>query len=66
MAHPMNEHRGHKVERERVSHIAGKHAAPKHYARGGSVHEDEAEDNGKAEVAEEIKKQKEREKDDEG
>ena len=53
MAHPMNEHRGHKVERERVSHIAGKHAAPKHYARGGSVHEDEAED--KALIHKEVK-----------
>jgi len=44
MAHPMQEHRGHKVERERVSHIAGISESPKHYARGGSVHSDEAED----------------------
>lgn len=44
MAHPIgNEHRGHKVERSRVSHIAGCSSEPKHYARGGSVHSDEAE-----------------------
>lgn len=37
MAHPMNEHRAHKVEKQRVSHIAGGHASPKHYATGGGV-----------------------------
>ena len=44
MAHPHNEHRAHKVEKERVHHIAGHHASPKHYAKGGAVHGDEAED----------------------
>ena len=54
MAHPVgNEHRGHKVERDRVSHIAGKHSEPKHYAKGGSVHSDEAED--RALIKKEVK-----------
>lgn len=46
MSHPMQEHKGYRVERERVSHIAGKHEEhrPIHRARGGSVHSDEAED----------------------
>ncbi len=45
MAHPMNEHRAHHHEKERVNHIAGKSAGgAKCYARGGKVHEDEAED----------------------
>lgn len=38
MAHPFQEHRGHKHEKSRVAHIA--HG----YAHGGAVHEDEAED----------------------
>lgn len=53
MSHPMQEHRGHRVERERVSHIAGISEAPKHYAKGGSVHSDEAED--KALIRKEVK-----------
>lgn len=40
MGHPMNEHRQHRVEKSRVSHIAGH----KHRAHGGKVHADEAED----------------------
>ena len=39
--HPYHEHRQHKVERERVGHIAHGH---KHRADGGRVHGDEAED----------------------
>src|SRR5882762_5482491 len=38
MAHPFNEHRAHKHEKARVSHIVGS------YASGGAVHSDEAED----------------------
>jgi hypothetical protein len=38
VSHPLNEHRDHKVQKSRVSHIA------KGYASGGSVHSDEAED----------------------
>jgi hypothetical protein len=53
MAHPMNEHRGHKVERDRVSRIAGVSESPKCYARGGSVHSDEAED--RALIKKEVK-----------
>jgi hypothetical protein len=54
MAHPIgNENRGHRVERERVSHIAGCSSSPKHYARGGSVHSDEAED--RALIRKEVK-----------
>jgi len=53
MAHPMQEHRGHRVERQRVSHIAGVSESPKHYARGGSVHSDEAED--RALIRKEVK-----------
>ena len=53
MAHPMEAHKAHKVERERVMHIAGKHETPKHYAKGGSVHSDEAED--KALIRKEVK-----------
>ncbi len=54
MGHPVgNEHRGNKVERDRVMHIAGKHETPKHYARGGSVHSDEAED--RALIKKEVK-----------
>lgn len=37
MAHPMNEHRAHKVEKQRVKHITG-------MAAGGSTHSDEAMD----------------------
>lgn len=37
MAHPMNEHRAHKVMKNRVPHIAGK-------AAGGSAHSDVKED----------------------
>lgn len=47
MAHPHNEHRAHKVERERVHHIAGVHEEVRGHhqrARGGRVHDDEAED----------------------
>jgi len=52
--HPYREHRGHKVEKHRVSHIAGIHGGePKHYARGGSVHDDEAED--RALIRKEVK-----------
>lgn len=54
MAHPFNEHRNHKVQKDRVSHIAGcSGGEPKHYARGGSVHDDEAED--KALIRKEVK-----------
>ena len=53
MAHPMQEHKAHKVERDRVMHIAGQHSSPKHYARGGSVHSDEAED--RALIKKEVK-----------
>lgn len=54
MAHPMQEHRAHRHEKARVSHIAGTHGGePKHYARGGSVHSDEAED--KALIRKEVK-----------
>ena len=38
MAHPHHEHKDHKVQKRRVAHIT------KHYAHGGAVHEDEAED----------------------
>ena len=54
MAHPMQEHRAHKHEKSRVSHIAGiSGGEPKHYARGGTVHSDEAED--KALIRKEVK-----------
>lgn len=42
--HPFNAHRSHQHERDRVSKIAGQSSKPKCYARGGSVHGDEAED----------------------
>ncbi len=51
--HPFREHRAHAHERDRVSKIAGKHSEPKHYARGGSVHDDEAED--RALIRKEVK-----------
>jgi hypothetical protein len=41
MGHPFREHRQHKVEKSRVSHIAHGY---KHRASGGRVHDDEAED----------------------
>ena len=45
MGHPVgNQHRAHHHERERLAHLTGKHESPKHYARGGKVHDDEAED----------------------
>jgi hypothetical protein len=44
MSHPHNEHRAHRHEKSRVAHLTEKHAEPKHYARGGKVHGDEAED----------------------
>lgn len=54
MSHPMNEHRAHKVERERVSRIGHMHDGHrKHRATGGSVHGDEAED--KALIRKEVK-----------
>ena len=44
MAHPHNEHRQHKVERSRVHDLVGVSEGVKHYAKGGAVHGDEAED----------------------
>lgn len=40
MAHPYQAHRSHKVEKERVGHIAGR----SHYARGGAVSGEEDSD----------------------
>lgn len=40
MAHPLQAHKAHFVEKSRVAHIAG---GGKCYARGGSVHSDETE-----------------------
>jgi len=51
--HPFNDRRAHKHERDRVSKIAGQRSEPKHYARGGSVHDDEAED--RALIRKEVK-----------
>lgn len=48
MAHPHHEHRQSKVEHRRVAHIT------KHYASGGGVHGDEAED--KKLIKKEVKK----------
>lgn len=53
MSHPHNEHRAHKHEKARVAHLTESHASPKHYARGGKVHDDEAED--RALIKKEVK-----------
>jgi len=50
MAHPHGEHRAHKVERSRVNKITSGYESGdashsvKHYAKGGAVHGDEAQD----------------------
>lgn len=54
MAHPVgNHHRAHHHEKDRVHHLVGGHVEPKHYARGGTVHDDEAED--RALIRKEVK-----------
>lgn len=53
MGHPFREKRADNVMRERVSKIAGASPKPARYARGGSVHSDEAED--RALIRKEVK-----------
>lgn len=52
MAHPYQEHRAHKVEKERVGHITGRKSGGRScYASGGAVDSDEAEDKAVAKHA---------------